>query len=103
MTKDAISLFPVPCLPGVVYHPGPFQECIEQCTAECAAESSELSACQAEVERLKKCLQDAEQTVIRQQDKVVQADKKLDAMKAQRTAYVSVIQVCGPPWLPPAF
>lgn len=70
------------------------EECIEQCTAECAAESSELSACQAEVERLKKCLQDAEQTVIRQQDKVVQADKKLDAMKAQRTAYVSVIQAC---------
>eukprot|EP00668_Euglena_longa_P014422 GGOE01018412.1.p1 GENE.GGOE01018412.1~~GGOE01018412.1.p1 ORF type:complete len:985 (+),score=336.01 GGOE01018412.1:29-2956(+) len=67
---------------------------IERCKAVSAEESTKLTEAQLEVERLRRCLQDAELAVVRQQDQVMQADRRLAEAKAQHAAHRSVIQAC---------
>eukprot|EP00667_Euglena_gracilis_P001254 EG_transcript_1253 len=70
------------------------EEDIERCKTAAAEESTKLTEAQLEVERLRRCLQDAELAVVRQQDQVVLADRRLAEAKAQHAAHRSVIQAC---------
>mmetsp|Transcript_28803 Transcript_28803/g.51702 ORF Transcript_28803/g.51702 Transcript_28803/m.51702 type:complete len:989 (-) Transcript_28803:130-3096(-) len=67
---------------------------VTECTKVLNEEHSSLQEAKAEVERLKRELQQAEMDVVRQQDRVSQADRTLAETKAKVVAYQSVIQAC---------
>ena len=81
------------CLPRTHILLIPAQDQVTECTKVLNDEHSSLQVAKGEVERLKRELQQAEMDVVRQQDRVSQADRSLAETKAKVVAYQSVIQV----------